>query len=224
MLFISACSSIQEHQVDKNFESVDVIIKDDQIINEKQDNDLSIESTGDILKNEVCETKQEEKKSNGQMKEQSMQEEKSNKSSSVGNEDSSSSKDESKNESSNKNETIENVKEQKKDASKNETNEEVKENIVPQPEIEKETKPVCENHNWDDSYGNSPKFNELIFDDWQDCNSMMNDIYNNFITEENDEYEKYYKNSNEQWISSIAAMDVWCECGAHKYAIFITYE
>ena len=38
------------------------------------------------------------------------------------------------------------------------------------------------------------------------------------------DYEKYYKNLKGQWISSIAAFDVWCECGAHAYAIFIEYK
>lgn len=220
ILFASGCTKIDEKPNDSDFVIVDDISKTEQNKVQNVTNDANNSTT----KNDHNENK-ETTKPDEQIKEQSKIEDKTNKpSSSIGKDDSSSYKNESKKESSNKNETIENVEEQKEESSKEETKEEPKDEIVPQPEIEQETKPVCENHKWDDSFGNSPQFSELIFDNWQECDSVMNVIYNNFISEENPEYEKYYKNLKGQWISSIAAFDVWCECGAHAYAIFIEYK
>lgn len=221
LLFSSACSAIDNKPSNNDLGIVDKVSKDEPL-KEQNFNDESNNKT-DIIMNEINKEEQENDiaKPNEQTKEEHKNEDKPNKSSSsIGKDDSSSNKDDSKNESSNKNEIIENVEEQIEESSK----EEVKEDILQQPEIEQETKPICENHKWDDSFGNSPQFSELIFDNWQECDSVMNDIYNNFITEEKPEYEKYYKNSKGQWISNIAAFDVWCECGAHAYAVFITYE
>ena len=221
LLFSSACSAIDNKPSNNDLGIVDKV-SNNEPLKDKNFNDESNHKT-DTIMNEVNKEEQENDiaKLNEQLKEEHKNEDKPNKpSSSIGKDDSSSNKNDSKNESSNKNEIIENVEEQIEELSK----EEVKEDIIQQPEIEQETKPVCENHKWDDSFGNSPQFNELIFDNWQECDSVMNDIYNNFILEGNSDYEKYYKNSKGQWISSIAAFDVWCECGAHAYAIFITYE
>lgn len=225
LLFSSACSAIDNKPSNNDLGIVDKVSKDEPL-KEQNFNDESNHKT-DIIMNEVNKEEQENDiaKSNEQIKEEDKNEDKPNKpSSSIGKDDSLSNKDEAKNESSTKNEIIENVEEQIEESSKEETKAEVKEDVVLQLEVKPEQKPVCENHKWDDSFGNSPQFNELIFDSWQECDSMMNEIYNNFISEENPDYEKYYKNSKGQWISSIAAFDVWCECGAHAYAIFITYE
>ena len=120
--------------------------------------------------------------------------------------------------------TEDNKQENKNEEVKNGDKQEALPEIETQLETKPEEKPICTNHNWDDSHGNKPQFNELIFDDWVVCDRVMNDIYNNFVTEEKPEYSKYYQNSKGQWMSSILACDVWCECGAHVYAIFITYE
>lgn len=225
LVFCSACSTIDNKPSNNDLVIVDKVSKDEPL----KDQNLNDESNHktDIIMNEVNKEEQENDiaKPNEQIKEEHKNEEKPNKpSSSIGKDDSSSNKNDSKNESSSKNEIIENVEEQIEESLKEETKEEVKEDIIQQPEIEQETKSFCENHKWDDSFGNSPQFSELIFDNWQECDSVMNDIYNNFISEENPDYGKYYKNSKGQWISSISAFDVWCECGAHVYAIFITYE
>lgn len=225
LAFISGCTNIQEDQTDISNGT------NDQVVNEHEvkDDGFNIEEIQQVIDDKVV--------NNDSIKEEKNDNETVNKTSTK-NEEVSQSKpsfsngkdDSSKNESS-KDEPIKDDNPSKADNKKEEafdkqeTKEEESNSVIDsKAEAKPKENPICTQHKWDDSYGNSPQFSELIFDDWQECDLVMNDIYNNFISEEKPEYEKYYKNSNGQWISSIAAMDVWCECGAHKYAIFITYE
>lgn len=223
LLFVSGCSNIQDKPIDKEHETIDVVINDDQVTDESHE---IINKQESVNENAAVDQKEQNRKTDSTNKAQVKNEDKQNISSSIGKNDSSNKNDTS-DEISTKNENVENPYNQIEESSKeNETKEEVKEDSSSGEDTKSEIieKEECTSHKWDDSFGNSPQFSELIFDNFQDCENMMNDIYNNFITEEKTEYEKYYKNSKGQWMSSIAASDIWCECGAHAYAIFITYE
>ena len=226
MLFTFGCTPVPNDSVDNSVNKYenDKIKNMDDSKNDyiEESSKLNLEESDEIVHSNHENIKTEDNKQENNKQNESTNTTISNTSSSIGKNESSEIKNENKKEDISSNEEVK--QENKNEEVKNGDKQEALPEIETQLETKPEEKPICTNHNWDDSHGNKPQFNELIFDDWVVCDRVMNDIYNNFVTEEKPEYSKYYQNSKGQWMSSILACDVWCECGAHAYAIFITYE
>lgn len=226
LLLLCGCENHEKVINDSENEIITKIEDDNNKEESKIDLDKSNELFNDTSEEEITtnqetivETSSDNKQSTSNKKQESSKKETSDKSDEKNNKDSSSAG----NEQTIETDETENVDKSVSESTNN--NHEMEDEQSKEPITQEEEKVhICSEHKWDDSHGNKPQFSELIFDDWSECDRVMNDIYNNFVTEEKLEYNKYYQNSKGQWMSSILASDVWCECGAHAYAIFITYE